>query len=66
MFSQGDRVTTPLGPGTVNYIRMLPPDYRDIAAVSVTLDARFDDLVAGKYFGTIFTAEKLTKLPAPV
>ena len=62
MFARGDRVNTPSGPGTVNYIRMLPPDYRDVAAVSVALDRRFEDLMAGKYFGTIFTPEKLTKL----
>ena len=61
-FTRGDRVNTPSGPGTVNYIRMLPPDYTAIGVVSVALDRRFDDLMAGKYFGTIFTPEKLAKL----
>ncbi len=51
-----DRVVTPDGTGTVLYVRMAPPDYREIAAVSVLLDGK-----AGKpgYSGTIYGADKV-------
>lgn len=39
-FCAGDRVWTPLGHGTVAYVRMAPPDYARPMAVSVVLDAR--------------------------
>jgi hypothetical protein len=56
-FQQGDRVQTPLGPGTVAYVRMAPPDYREPDAVSVRLDSRAD--AAPWYTGTIFAAHKV-------
>jgi hypothetical protein len=40
----GDFVTTPYGTGRVVYVRMLPPDYATIAAVSVYLDAKRGEL----------------------
>jgi hypothetical protein len=36
----GDFVTTPEGPGRVVYVRMLPPDYATIAAISVYLESK--------------------------
>lgn len=37
---QGDRVSTSLGKGTVAYVRMAPPTYSEVDAVSVVLDAK--------------------------
>lgn len=50
---QGDHVDTPYGSGRVGYLRMAPPDYRAIEAVSVVLDDRRH--LPG-YRGTIFAA----------
>lgn len=36
----GDRVSTALGKGTVAYVRMAPPTYTEVEAVSVVLDAK--------------------------
>ena len=47
----GTRVTTPLGLGTVVYVRMAPPDYNTVEVVSVALDVRRGD---PRYGGTIF------------
>jgi hypothetical protein len=49
----GDFVTTPYGPGRVVYVRMLPPDYATIAAISVALDAKRNEL---GYRGTMCDA----------
>ncbi len=61
-FTQGERVLTPQGPGTVVYQRMKGPDYREAEAVSVWLDH-----IPGKqrryYNGTIFVAEVVALLP---
>ncbi len=58
--TKGRRVVTPLGPGSLNYVRFAPPDYREVAAVSVLLDARREDALYGRYSGTIFTASDVT------
>jgi hypothetical protein len=52
----GDRVRTPYGAGTVAYVRMSPPDFRTIAAVSVVLDSRRAD---PRYTGTIVPANQV-------
>jgi len=56
-FYKGDKVSTPLGLGTVAYVRMAPPDYSSAQAVSVVLDAR-----RGKpgYTGTMFKASDVS------
>lgn len=56
-FEKGQRVNTPLGPGTVAYQRLAAPDYRDAEAVSVVLDDRRDRY---GYTGTLFAAYKVT------
>lgn len=61
-FEKGSRVNTPLGPGTVAYQRMAPPDYREPDAVSVILDSRTGPDAAPWYSGTIFTAHKITPI----
>ena len=52
--NKGQRVKTPLGYGTVCYVRMRPPEYREIEAVSVLLEARRNMI---GYSGTIIKAE---------
>lgn len=47
---QGDRVTTKLGTGTVVYVRMAPPDFREIEAVSVKLDSPSGSASVGTIF----------------
>lgn len=54
---QGDRVQTPHGAGTVAYVRMGPPDFATVHAVSVVLDSRRPD---PRYTGTILPAEHVT------
>lgn len=58
---KGQRVTVPLkgeqAAGTVAYVRMAPPSYDTIAAVSVVLDCRRDD---PGYTGSVFAAEQVT------
>jgi hypothetical protein len=49
----GARVLTPLGLGTVAYVRMAPPEYTAPAAVSVVLDVKAD---RPGYTGTLFPA----------
>lgn len=51
---KGTRVTTPRGPGTVAYVRNLPPAYTTPEAVSVVLDSDKDK---PGYAGTIFRAD---------
>ncbi len=62
VFTIGQRVTTPYGPGTVAYWRMAPPDFAVVEAVSVRLDSR-----AGKpgYTGTVIPALDVTALDVP-
>jgi hypothetical protein len=55
---QGDRVNTPHGAGNVAYVRMNPPDFTTIAAVSVVLDSKRSN---PSYTGTIMPAEHVTK-----
>lgn len=58
----GTPVNTPLGPGTVVYVRMDHlGNINDIAAVSVLLDSRRNDPAYG---GTIFHASKVARLDA--
>jgi hypothetical protein len=53
----GSRVNTPLGPGSVAYVRNGPPDYSAPIAVSVRLDKRAQD---ARYSGTVFAAVDVT------
>ena len=55
-FRQGDRVSTPHGPGTVAYVRMAPPSYSEIDAVSVVLDGKRD---RPGYTGTILDSAQV-------
>ena len=57
---QGLRVDTPLGPGSLAYVRLAPPDYRTPEAASVLLDARRADALSGRYSGTVFPAADVT------
>lgn len=52
-FTRGERVMTPNGPGRVNYVRMAPPDFSKVEAVSVVLDRHLD---RPSYAGTIYPA----------
>lgn len=61
----GDRVNTPRGPGEVVFVRMAPPDFSKIAAVSMRLDSR--NLDRG-YTGTMFSVDLVspeTGAPTP-
>ena len=59
--TRGDRVLTPLGPGTVAYVRMAPPDYREVEAVSVVLDGIRDRWP--NYTGSTFPVDKVSVTP---
>ncbi len=61
-FQRGQRVNTPLGPGSVAYQRMRPPEYREAEAVSVVLDDRANRPF---YVGTVFRAEEVTEERKP-
>lgn len=58
-FTKGQRVKTPMGPGSVAYQRMAPPTYSKPQAVSVVLDSKRGK---GNYTGTIFDASKVKPL----
>jgi hypothetical protein len=65
VFKTGDRVTTPLGDGTVVYRRMRAPTYVHADVYSVHLDAwRAESVCASRstYTGTIFKAEHVEAL----
>lgn len=54
---KGDRVSTPLGLGTVQYVRMSPPDFNTIGAICVRLDEReYARDTDGTIFGTHYNA----------
>lgn len=57
-FERGDRVDTKFGPGSVVYIRMAPPNFSDVEAVSVYLDAR---RARPDYVGTMFLPSEITR-----
>ena len=57
---RGDRVRTHKGPGTVNYVRMAPPGYTEIEAVSVLLDHK----VKPGYEGSLFAAQDVEVIDA--
>lgn len=58
--TKGTRVTTPLGPGTVVYVRMDHlGDINAVAAVSVRLDSRGANPF---YSGTVFPAAQVTEV----
>jgi hypothetical protein len=61
-YTQGERVRTPLGLGTVAYQRLAAPDYREAEAVSVVLDS---ERARAGYVGTILPAADVEPLPAP-
>ena len=56
-----DRVTTPMGEGTVVYCRMAPPTYSEAQVYSVKLDCKAEQ---DGYTGTIFPAGKVSLLPS--
>jgi len=53
---RGTTVTTPLGRGSVLWVRMAGPDYNKPEAYGVRLAARADD---PKYSGTTFAAKDI-------
>lgn len=53
-FAPGTRVHTPHGNGSVAYIRMAPPSYATVEAVSVVLDGRRD---RPGYSGTMYAVD---------
>lgn len=61
MLRQGDRVSTPFGPGVVAFVRMAPPTYATIEAVSVVLDRHRTRL---NYTGTMLAAGEVTRVDA--
>lgn len=56
----GSRVLTPHGAGVINYVRMAPPDYREVAAVSVVLDSKKH---IPSYNGSIVSVENIQPEP---
>ena len=61
--TKGTRVITPLGPGTVAYVRMGPPDYSNPEVVSVVVDSRLANFGKG-YVGTTFAAVEVSPMVA--
>jgi hypothetical protein len=62
MLTKGDRVSTPLGNGSVLWKRMLGPDYRDVDSYSIELDSKKAEALVEPfpfYNGTIFPAEEV-------
>ncbi len=59
--NQGQRVKTPLGDGTVCYVRMgwTSSKYADITHVSVLLDKKKNNIL---YSGTLFPIEQITEI----
>lgn len=53
---QGDRVSTSRGKGTVAYVRMAPPTFSEVDAVSVVLDSKRGQL---GYTGTILDSSQV-------
>jgi hypothetical protein len=53
----GTLVTTPHGSGSINYVRMAPPNYATVEAASVYLENRHG---SPNYSGTIVSAEHIT------
>lgn len=62
-FNKGDRVITNLGPGTVVYRRMMPPEFNVPSVYSVLLDHKVTEaLSSGRtYTGTIIDASGVTR-----
>jgi hypothetical protein len=63
-FQAGDKVNTPLGPGTVVYLRMKAPELREAGMYSVCLDSRkaeSEQPPFPSYSGTTFPAEQVTE-----
>jgi hypothetical protein len=58
-FDKGDRVSTPYGAAEVQYRRMQPPDYSEVACYSVRLMAQWHDC---SYSGTIVPAAEVSRL----
>ena len=52
----GQKVKTPHGAGRVQYVRMAPPDFTAVEAVSVLLDGR------AAYGGTIYAAKDVVAI----
>lgn len=65
MFDRGDRVNTPMGYGTVISKRMSAPDYIEVAAYSIFLDSKKEEMEKSpfiNYSGTMFIAKDINKL----
>lgn len=65
MFTQGNRVRTPSGLGTVVFNRMAAPGYHEVEAYSVLLDkdkAESERPPFPTKFGTIFPAKDVEPL----
>jgi len=58
-YEVGDRVMTPDGPGAVSHYRFGPPDYTQVIAYSVRLDAKKSDY---NYAGSMYPADKVKPL----
>ena len=65
-FTQGQRVKTPLGCGSVCHQRMAPPNYTEVEAVKVLLDARLPSAFADMCRGTILLAREVEPDEDPV
>ena len=64
MFERGDRVMTPLGPGTVVSKRMVPPNYCEVQAYSVCLDDKLEESKTypfKHYNSTVFPAHEVSR-----
>lgn len=63
-FQAGDRVNTPLGPGSVIYLRLEGPEYREAGMYSVCLDyrkAESEQPPFPSYSGTAFPADQVSE-----
>lgn len=58
MYTIGQPVNTPDGPGTVGFVRMAPPNYSQPEAVSVILNSKRNN---PNYKGTMYSANVVTK-----
>jgi len=64
-FGPGDRVMTPVGPGTVVYVRINPPTFAEVDVYSICLDSRKAESEKPpfpSYRGTVFKAEHVSAL----
>lgn len=65
VFQTNETVNTPKGKGTIVYVRMLGPDYREPACYSVMLESKLKESQNPPfpfYNGTIFPADQVTPI----